>query len=138
MAVEKGVRASAHLPPAEPPFLSSFPRRREPSSTLSVQRDFAPNCYILASQRNGILYVGVTSNLLQRVWHHREGAIPGFTRDYAIKLLVWFEQLGTMERAIQREKRIKKWNRAWKLALIERVNPDWDDLAIELGFEPFA
>ena len=100
-----------------------------------MQRDFAPTCYILASKRNGTLYVGVTSNLVQRIWQHRAGSVPGFTRDYGVKLLVWFEQLGTMELAIQREKRIKKWNRAWKLALIEKVNPDWDDLAVELGFE---
>ena len=100
-----------------------------------MQRDFAPTCYILASKRNGTLYVGVTSNLIQRIWQHREGAVPGFTRDYGVKLLVWFEQFGTMELAIQREKRIKKWNRAWKLALIEGVNPDWEDLAVELGFE---
>ena len=103
-----------------------------------MQRDFAPTCYILASQRNGTLYVGVTSNLVQRVWQHRAGLVPGFTLDYGVKLLVWFEQLGTMELAIQREKRIKKWNRAWKLALIEKRNPDWDDLAVELGFEPLA
>ena len=100
-----------------------------------MPRDFAPICYILASQRNGTLYVGVTSNLVQRVWQHRAGSVPGFTRDYDVELLVWFEQFGTMELAIQREKRIKKWNRAWKLALIEKVNPDWDDLAVELGFE---
>ena len=100
--------------------------------------DFAPTCYILASQRNGTLYVGVTSNLVQRIWQHREGSVPGFTRDYGVKLLVWFEQLGTMELAIQREKRIKKWNRAWKLALIEKCNPDWDDLAVKLGFEALS
>ena len=100
-----------------------------------MQPDFAPTCYILASQRNGTLYVGVTSNLVQRVWQHRAGSVPGFTLDYGVKLLVRFEQLGTMELAILREKRIKKWNRAWKLALIEERNPDWDDLAVELGFE---
>ena len=100
-----------------------------------MQPDFAPTCYILASQRNGTLYVGVTSNLVQLVWQHRAGSVPGFTRDYDVKLLVWFEQLGTMELAIQREKRIKKWNRAWKLALIEKRHPDWDDLAVEFGFE---
>ena len=90
-------------------------------------------CTILASQRNGTLYVGVTSNLVQLVWQHRAGSVPGFSLDYGVKLLVWFEQLGTMELAIQREKRIKKWNRAWKLALIEKRNPDWDDLAVELS-----
>ena len=100
-----------------------------------MQRDFAPTVYILASRRNGTLYVGVTSNLVQRVWQHRDSAVPGFTEEYGVKMLVWFEQHGTMELAIQREKRIKKWNRAWKLELIEKDNPEWRDLAVELGFE---
>ena len=103
-----------------------------------MQRDFAPTVYLLASRRNGTLYAGVTSNLVQRVWQHREGRVPGFTNDYLVKLLVWFEQHGTMELAIEREKRIKKWNRAWKLALIEKDNPEWLDLAVELGFEPLG
>lgn len=92
--------------------------------------------YILASRRNGTLYTGVTSRLSGRIWQHRIGAVPGFTRDYGVKLLVWFEQHATMESAIQREKRIKKWNRAWKLALIEASNPGWRDLAEDLGLEP--
>ena len=100
-----------------------------------MQRDFAPTVYILASRRNGTLYVGVTSNLVQRVWQHRDSVVPGFTEEYGVKMLVWFEQHGTMELAILREKRIKKWNRAWKLELIEKDNPEWRDLAVELGFE---
>jgi putative endonuclease len=76
----------------------------------------------------------VTSNLTARVHQHRQGLVRGFTRKYGIKLLVWFEQHPTMESAITREKRIKKWNRAWKLELIEAANPDWRDLAEDLGF----
>ena len=96
--------------------------------------DFAPCVYLLASRRNGTLYVGVTSNLAQRIHQHREGAIAGFTRDYGVKILVWWERHETMESAILREKRIKKWNRAWKLELIEQHNPDWRDLAEDFGF----
>lgn len=90
----------------------------------------------MASRRNGTLYCGVTSHLMQRIAQHRDGSIPGFTAEYDVKILVWFEQHATMESAIQREKRIKKWNRAWKLRLIEEGNPDWRDLAGDLGFEP--
>ncbi|WP_257543131.1 GIY-YIG nuclease family protein [Sphingopyxis sp. DBS4] len=103
-----------------------------------MPQDFGPTVYLLASRRNGTLYTGVTSNLLQRIHQHREGLIPGFTREYEVKLLMWFEQHATMESAIQREKRIKKWNRAWKLELIETGNPDWRDLAEDLGFEPIG
>jgi putative endonuclease len=103
-----------------------------------MQREFAPCVYLLASRRNGTLYVGVTSNLLARVHQHREGLLPGFTRDYGVKRLVWFERHGSMEQAIVREKRIKKWNRAWKLELIEAGNPEWRDLAEDLGFAAFG
>ena len=101
-----------------------------------MECDFSPTVYLLASRRNGTLYVGVTSNLVQRVWQHRESLVPGFNKEHGVKLLVWFEQHGTMESAIQREKRIKKWNRAWKLALLEKDNPEWRDLAVDLGFAP--
>ena len=100
-----------------------------------MPRERNPMVYLLASGRNGTLYAGVTSDLVQRVAQHREGAM-GFTARYGVKRLVWFEPHGTMEQAILREKRIKKWNRAWKLALIEAANPDWRDLAEDLGFEP--
>jgi len=100
--------------------------------------ELQPAVYLLASKRNGTLYVGVTSNLLARVHQHRQGAVRGFTRDYGVKLLVWFEQHPTMHSAITREKRIKKWNRDWKLELIEAANPDWRDLAEELGFAPLS
>jgi putative endonuclease len=100
-----------------------------------MSREFGPTVYILASQRNGTLYAGVTSDLMGRIYLHREGLVEGFTRQYGVKLLVWFEQHSTMEHAILREKRIKKWNREWKLRLIEENNPDWHDLAIDLGFD---
>ncbi len=100
-----------------------------------MPRERNPMVYLLASGRNGTLYAGVTSDLVQRVYQHREGAM-GFTARYGVKRLVWFEPHGTMEQAILREKRIKKWNRAWKLALIEAANPDWRDLADDFGFDP--
>ena len=101
-----------------------------------MRREFGPTVYLLASKRNGTLYVGVTSDLVGRVHQHRIGLIPGFTREYGVKQLVWFEQHATMGSAITREKRIKKWNRAWKLQLIETSNPNWLDLAEDLGFQP--
>lgn len=82
-----------------------------------------PAVYILASERNGTLYVGVTSNLLARTWQHREHVSDGFTHRYNITMLVWYELHATMDTAIAREKQIKKWNRAWKLRLIQEVNP---------------
>ena len=88
--------------------------------------------YILASRRNGTLYIGMTDDLVRRAWEHRTGAVRGFTRQYGIKMLVWFEQHETRESALQRERQLKKWNRAWKLQLIERFNPSWKDLADEL------
>lgn len=84
--------------------------------------------YILASKRNGTLYVGVTSNLVKRVWEHKSDAVPGFTSKYGVKQLVYFEGHESIEEAILREKRIKEWKRAWKLELVERRNPDWRDL----------
>ena len=88
--------------------------------------------YILASKRNGALYVGITSNLAQRTWQHKEGLADGFTKEYGIKLLVWYEQHENAESAITREKQIKKWNRAWKIRLIEKSNPYWNDLYPEI------
>jgi putative endonuclease len=99
-----------------------------------MHENFSPVVYLLASHRNGTLYAGVTSDLLGRLYQHREGLIPGFTKDYGVHRLVWFEQHATMEYAITREKRIKKWNRAWKIKLIEEANPDWRDLAVDFGF----
>ena len=87
-----------------------------------------PCVYILASRRNGTLYVGVTSNLIQRVHQHRSDAVEGFTKRYGVHTLVWWEVHGDMESAIRREKQIKGWDRRAKLGLIERGNPDWQDL----------
>ena len=93
-----------------------------------------PCVYMLASGKHGTLYTGVTSNLLARLYQHREGLIEGFTSRYGVYRLVWFDMADTMEAAITREKQLKKWNRDWKLRLIEESNPEWLDLAINLGF----
>ena len=96
-----------------------------------------PCVYLLASDRNGTLYAGVTSDLVRRVWQHRTHAVEGFSNQYDITRLVWFEQHESMESAIQREKRLKKWNRAWKVAMIDKVNPSWRDLWPDItGQEP--
>jgi putative endonuclease len=87
-----------------------------------------PAVYILASRRNGTLYVGVTSDLIRRVWQHRNGAVPGFTRRYGVHSLVWYELAESMETAIAREKELKNWRRRRKLVLIESENPNWRDL----------
>ena len=84
--------------------------------------------YILASKPRGTLYIGVTSNLVRRVWEHRESVADGFTKRYGIKRLVYFEEHGTMPLAIQREKVLKHWVRQWKIDLITGMNPNWDDL----------
>ncbi len=88
--------------------------------------------YILASRRNGTLYIGMTDNLVGRVWQHQTGLVPGFTKTYGVTTLVWFEVHETREAALLRERQLKKWNRAWKLELIERGNPAWRDLASDL------
>ena len=88
--------------------------------------------YILANRKNGALYTGVTGNLPLRIYQHREGLVRGFTNRYGIKLLVHVESFNDVGLAITREKAIKKWNRAWKVALIERDNPDWDDLYLRI------
>ena len=92
-----------------------------------------PAVYILANKRNGTLYIGVTSNLRQRVWQHKHGVVDGFTKKYGVHLLVYYELHAEMRAAITREKQLKKWNRAWKLELIEGQNPDWRDLWEDLA-----
>jgi len=87
-----------------------------------------PAVYILASKRNGTLYVGVTSDLKKRVWEHKNDLVEGFTKRYGVHQLVYYELHGEIMSAIRREKQIKKWNRSWELELIERQNPDWRDL----------
>ena len=104
--------------------MTSFQRHREPRR---------PFVYILASRRNGTLYTGVTSNLPQRIWQHKQRFGDGFTTKYGIHTLVWYEQHGTMMSAITREKAIKAWKRKWKVELIEGSNPEWRDLYDELS-----
>jgi putative endonuclease len=84
--------------------------------------------YILASRRNGTLYVGMTDDLAKRTWMHKNGVLAGFTKDHGVKILVWYEVHESRESAFQRERQIKKWNRVWKLELIEKMNPAWRDL----------
>ncbi len=92
-----------------------------------------PAVYILASARNGTLYIGVTSDLARRIEAHRCGAVEGFTKKYDVQRLVYFELHEDMYEAIVREKRLKKWNRAWKISPIENANPGWRDLSAELA-----
>ncbi|MDE3037198.1 MAG: GIY-YIG nuclease family protein [Pseudomonadota bacterium] len=88
--------------------------------------------YILANIRNGTLYIGVTNDLIRRVCEHKNDLADGFTKKYGVHMLVWYEATENIEAAITREKQIKKWNRKWKLELIEKMNPDWKDLYEEI------
>jgi putative endonuclease len=96
--------------------------------------DRDPFVYILASQFRGTIYIGVTSDLMRRIWEHRSGVRSGFPKRYSVYRLVHFEPFGDMERAISREKQLKRWHRPWKINLIEEKN-HWEDLAVGLGFE---
>ena len=87
-----------------------------------------PAVYMLANRRSSTLYIGVTSDLIGRVWQHREHVVDGFTKRYSIGRLIWFELHGSMESAIVREKQLKKWRRSWKTQLVEACNPGWKDL----------
>ncbi|MDP1644484.1 MAG: GIY-YIG nuclease family protein [Thiobacillus sp.] len=87
-----------------------------------------PCVYMLASQRNGTLYIGVTSDLIKRVWEHKQDFVEGFTKKYGVHDLVWYELHEDMLTAIAREKALKEWKRGWKLELIEKMNPEWKDL----------
>jgi putative endonuclease len=101
-----------------------------------MHENFQPTVYLLANRKNGAIYTGVTSNLIQRIHQHREGTFDGFTKRYGIRTLVYHEVSDTMEAAIQREKQIKRWRREYKYNLIERLNPTWNDLAVGLGLPP--
>ena len=90
-----------------------------------------PCVYMLASRRNGTLYAGVTSDLIKRVFEHRTNAVDGFTKQHCVHTLVWYEVHETMDSAIEREKNIKRWKRAWKIREIEELNPDWEDLYLK-------
>lgn len=98
--------------------------KREPS--LRMRSYYV---YILASKRKGTLYIGVTNDLERRVYEHKNNLVEGFTKRYGVHMLVYFEETNNILEAIQREKRLKKWNRAWKIELIESMNPKWKDLA---------
>ena len=98
--------------------------------------DRSPCVYILASRFRGTIYIGVTSDLIARMWQHRQPNRSSFTGRYAVYRLVHIEHFGDMDSAISREKQLKRWHRQWKVNLIEADNPHWDDLAIGLGFEP--
>ena len=91
-----------------------------------------PYVYILARKKNGTLYIGVTSNLIQRIWQHKNNQIEGFTKKYNVHTLVYYEQHEMMETAITREKQMKKWKRDWKIKLIEKDNPQWEDLWLKI------
>lgn len=98
---------------------------------------FQPAVYIVTNCREGVLYIGVTSNIVNRMHQHRTGSVAGFTSKYRLKRLVLVEYFGTMELAIAREKQLKRWHREWKLNLVAQCNPDWVDLAVEqLGLDP--
>ncbi len=94
---------------------------------MSTSVNKLPAVYILASKRNGTLYIGVTSDLVKRIWEHKNNLVKGFTARYNVHQLVWYEMHESMESAIQREKRLKGWKRDWKMELIEKTNPDWQD-----------
>ena len=91
-----------------------------------------PCVYILSNKARGTLYIGVTSNLIQRIWQHKQKLVDGFTKEHNLHLLVYYEIHEDMLTAISREKQLKKWNRAWKIELIEKMNHDWQDLYLEL------
>jgi len=97
-----------------------------------MSRDHRYFVYIMASARNGTLYVGVTNDLIRRSYEHREGLVEGFTKKHGVKTLVWFEEFNDVRDAIAYEKRLKKWERNWKLRLIEEANPTWKDIARNL------
>ncbi len=103
-----------------------------------MQFERQPCTYILASQRHGTLHVGVTSDLVARLWQHRNSTVEGFTSRYKVNRLVRYELFGDMQSAILREKQLKRWNRHWKINLIESENSDWHDLAVGLGLPAIA
>ena len=125
-------RATNHFRhPARRPFSSSRAKARDPEGFL-MEKSFC--VYILASKPNGTLYIGVTSDLVKRIWQHKSEEIAGFTKKYNVKILVYYEQHHNAEGAIHREKRLKEWKREWKLSLIEKHNPTWCDLYQEIIF----
>jgi putative endonuclease len=126
------VKTGVHALPLSTARLLRFPPDRK-EARLMAARHRAPVVYILASRKHGTLYVGVTSDLPARLWHHTHDVVESFTSRYSVHLLVYYEAHETMYAAITREKQIKDWRRAWKIELIERRNPDWRDLSVEAG-----
>jgi len=126
------VRANDSITTTVMPALCRHPRCRR----FTAMREREPCVYIMASGFNGTLYIGVTSNLIGRIMQHRDGTFAGFTKRYGVHRLVWFDTTDRMEDAISAEKRIKKWPRDYKKNLIERENPQWEDLAVSLGLPP--
>ena len=98
-----------------------------------MRREHSYWVYILASRLGGALYIGVTNDLVRRIYQHRAGLVAGFTKEYSVRRLVYFEPHTDIEEAIRREKRLKRWNRAWKIRLIEERNPNWDDLYSQIS-----
>jgi putative endonuclease len=127
-----GIVLSSAIAPglAAPSFRGARSANQESSHDTSLSQVFY--VYLMASQKDGTLYLGVTRNLVRRAYEHREKLVPGFTSRYDIRRLVWFEVYDDPTNAITREKEIKKWRRAWKIALIEKDNPDWKDLYPEI------
>jgi putative endonuclease len=132
-------KAGTHTEPARQQlifcFASSAHRSLNPTMLrryLEMSMDKSSYVYILASGLNGTIYVGVTSDLVKRVWQHREGLADGFTKQYGIKKLVWYEIHTEIAEAIRREKQIKKWDRNWKIELIQQTNPRWRDLYADI------
>jgi len=115
--------------------LFQHPFRRK---TRTMRNERQPCVYILASKHYGTLYIGVTSDLVARLWQHRHDVIPGFTMRYAVHRLVHYEFFAGMPGAIAREKQLKRWHRQWKINLIEADNPHWDDLGVGLGLQPMG
>jgi len=109
------------------------PGNDDPRGQAKIVRERSFWVYILANRPNGTIYVGVTNNLIRRVYEHREGFVGGFTKKYGVKMLVYFEQHATAMAAIQREKNIKHWSRNWKIDLIRSMNPEWKDLYNEIA-----
>jgi putative endonuclease len=100
-----------------------------------MREEKRPAVYILASRKYGAIYIGVTSALWNRVAVHKQAELAGFTKDYQVDLLVWYEHHHLMDAAIRREKQMKKWNRVWKIELIEKMNPEWRDLFDEIDYD---
>ena len=98
-----------------------------------MPREFTPVVYMITDKPHGRLYIGSTTDLIRRIWQHKTGAVAGFSKRYGLKRLVWYELHETMEEAALRERRMKKWNRAWKVARIEEMNPSWRDLYEDLA-----